>query len=100
MATEKHPLIGKIIRFDTTPDHEYYNTSRFIADLGDGLMLACRVSPHTGADLDDKHIISLHAMADPEVWAGIYDDWDTLSRDMESPNEAKKVIRLVPKEAK
>jgi hypothetical protein len=93
---QSHPLIGKLLRWNSE-DLEYYTVSRFIADLGGGYLLARRINPRTGADFGDLHIVSLEAIAQPDM-AGIYDDWDTLQREWESPHHEDRVIKLVPKE--
>jgi hypothetical protein len=98
MATSRsnqHPLIGKLVRFDTD-DHEAHCLSRFSADLGDGLMLATRLSPRTGEPFDTAHIIVLSTIAQDE-WTEIFDSFAAYVRATECPHEADRVVKLVPK---
>jgi len=92
----KHPLVGKILRYDTD-DGEAYMVSRFIADLGSGCMLAQRVSPHTGKDLNSQHIVFLPSIAAQEM-TEIYADWDVFTAEMKSFDSPAKVVKLVPRQ--
>jgi hypothetical protein len=47
MRTTAHRLIGKVLYFD---HGEHYTLSEFIAYIGDGYLLACRINPNTGED--------------------------------------------------
>ncbi|MBO0736428.1 MAG: hypothetical protein J2P48_07650 [Alphaproteobacteria bacterium] len=94
----RHPLIGKIVRYDVE-DGAAYRVSRFTADLGNGLMLAKHISPHTGEDLRGSEILVLMHLAHDDM-TEIYDDWAAMRADMEQyePAAAKRVVQLVPKD--
>ncbi len=81
----RHPLLGKILRWDTD-NGESYTVSRFTTDLGNGFFLAMRLCPEHGTDLDVSHIVSLDSLAEREG-AEIFDDWETLAEAMDCPHE-------------
>jgi len=95
MANQTHPLIGKIVHWLGQDDD--YTLHRFVADLGNGLMLGQRVSPHTGEDLPTQSVIALAALAERDV-AEIYENLDAHERDMlcEDCQKKEKPVRLVP----
>jgi hypothetical protein len=72
MISPQHPLIGKLVRFD---DEERWTVSRVDADLGNGYLLARRLSPATGDDLRVSHVVSLSALSDLGTEVGIFAIW-------------------------
>ena len=57
-------------------------TSKFVADLGSGLMLAQRFSPLTGRALAQSHVVVLASLAQSE-FNEIFDSWEALRTAMD-----------------
>ena len=95
MTAAKHPLVGKIVRID---QGDYYQVSRFTADLGHGMMLARRISPHTGKDLRGEHVIVVAELTESD-FTEIYESFDDLLEDDREyeGGASPRVVRLVPK---
>ena len=81
-TTPKHPLIGKILRWDSD-DGESFQISRFVEDLGGGYFLMERLCPqhrHTQATtLGVKHVRSIDQLT-LEEGADIFDSWDVFMK--------------------
>ena len=74
-ASPRHPLIGKFVRYDGGDS----TTSKFVADLGSGLMLAQRFSaPLTGRALAQSHVVVLASLAQSE-FNEIFDSWEAFT---------------------
>ena len=94
-AGQGHPLLGKVIRIDSD-DGASHGVSRIVADLDNGLMLAKRLMPRTGRDIEVWHIIVL-AVVGLNDMTEIYDSWEAYRRAEEGPPDEDRVVRLVPK---
>jgi hypothetical protein len=82
MTTQKHPLIGKILRWESE-DGESFQVSQFVEALGDGYFLLERLCPrhrHTQATaLGVQHVRTLDQLV-AEEGADIFDNWDAFLR--------------------
>jgi hypothetical protein len=85
MTMEKHPLIGKLVSWVLDhPNHNdgkcYELVGRFVADLGNGLMLVEMVSMDTGEAMPGYyHVVELSALA-RDYCAEIFDDKAAVKR--------------------
>jgi hypothetical protein len=89
-----HPLIGKLLRWDSD-DGKFYTVSRFTDHLGRHLLLATRLCPREGTDLGVRHVVSLNMLAASGEGVEIFDDWQALERDRNSYLDRKPPLRLV-----
>lgn len=97
-TTFPHPLVGKFVSIDDE-DHSAHTVSRFLAEIGPGLMLARRIHPRTGKDFNESHIIVLAQIAQDEATV-IFDSWDAYEHYYHDDGslEDRRVIKLVPRE--
>jgi hypothetical protein len=89
-----HPLIGKLLWLGDD-DPQLLTVSRFEADLGNGLLLAVRIDSFSGQPLDSSHVVSLELIA-AQGEAEIFEDWRSLTRAVDGPQEGDRVVQLGP----